>query len=89
MAVSARLLATMLLVGHTDTDEDKNSDPLPPLALLICEMKARLIFFPFVNSRKASCLEAVVLPPVTDISDNGVNPNFVTFICMYIDHLYR
>ena len=75
---------------HTDTEGDEDSDdPFPSLAILICEAKARLIFFPFINSRKASCLEAVVLLPITIISDSGIDPKFITFVCTYIDRLYH
>ena len=61
-------------------------NPYPSLAIMICETRARLIFFPFMHEHSL-CMEAVVSEPISVLPNGMINPELFTFVCTYIDQL--
>ena len=71
------------MASRVSSVNEETLRPYPSLAIMICETRARLIFFPFMHERLL-CMETVV----SDILPNGmINPALFIFVCTYIDQL--
>ena len=69
------------MASRVSSVSEETLRPYP--SIMICETRARLIFFPFMHERLL-CMEAVV----SDILPNGmINPALFIFVCTYIDQL--
>ena len=58
-------------------------NPYPSLAIMICETRARLIFFPFMHEHSL-CMEAVVSEPISVLPNGMINPELFTFVCLLL-----